>query len=94
MKLDSTLLTITIIYEADSKDAPFVAYIPEFDISSCGSTQDEAVKNVKEALTITLDEAEKDGTTDEMLADLGFESPKKGDHTFHPPRVIIESFSR
>lgn len=93
MKIDTTLLTIKIIYESDAQDTPFVAYIPEFDISSCGSSQDEAVQNVKEALSITLEEAKKDNTTGELLAELGFKPSKNGDKRFHPPRIIIEPFT-
>lgn len=88
------MLTIKIMYEPAAKDAPFVAYIPEFDISSCGSTQDEAIKNVKQALDITLEEAEKDDTTEELLTELGFEQPQKEGQAARPPRIVIESFSR
>ncbi len=52
-------ITIKIINEPDASDAPFVAYIPEFDISSCGKTEEEATKNVKEVLNITLEEVKK-----------------------------------
>lgn len=45
-------LTIKIVYEKEARETPYVAYIPEFDISSCGKTEQEALKNVKEALKI------------------------------------------
>lgn len=52
-------ITIKIIYEKEAEDAPYVAYIPEFDISSCGNTEEKAKKNVKEVLELTLEEAAK-----------------------------------
>jgi len=93
MKIDNALLTIKILYEADATDAPYVAYIPEFDISSCGRTQEEAIEAVKEALNIVLEESEKDGTSEEWLAELGFEQGHSAEPHVRPPRVVIESFS-
>lgn len=52
-------ITIKVIYEKEAKNAPYVAFIPEFDISSCGKTEEKAKKNVKEALEITLEEINK-----------------------------------
>ena len=52
-------ITIKVLYEPDAKDAPYVAYIPEFDISSCAKTEAKAKKNVKEALELTLEEVKK-----------------------------------
>ena len=37
-------LTVKVFKESSSKSCPFVAYNPEFDISSCGETQEEAQK--------------------------------------------------
>ena len=54
-------LTIKIMYEKEAKDAPYVAYIPEFDVSSCGKTEAQAHKNVKDALEIVLEEVKKKG---------------------------------
>ncbi len=52
-------ITIKIIYEPEATDAPYIAYIPEFDVSSCGKTEETAKKNVREVLKITLEEVEK-----------------------------------
>ncbi len=48
-------IAIKLLYEKESKDAPYIAYIPEFDVSSCGKTEEIAKKNVKEVLGITLE---------------------------------------
>lgn len=54
-------LTIKIIYESESEDAPFVAYTPELDVASCGPTEEKARSNLLEAVKIVLEEAEKHG---------------------------------
>ena len=40
----------------------YVAYTPQLDLSSCGGTKDKALKNLKEAARLFLEEAEKLGT--------------------------------
>lgn len=60
-------ITIKIIFEEEAKDAPYVAYIPEFDISSCGKTEEKAKKNVREALELTLEEVKKHNRFGELL---------------------------
>ncbi len=51
----------------------FVSYCPELDIASCGETVDQAKKNLKEAILINLEEAQKMGTLDKLLQDAGFD---------------------
>ncbi|OGK25875.1 hypothetical protein A3A46_02465 [Candidatus Roizmanbacteria bacterium RIFCSPLOWO2_01_FULL_37_13] len=63
-------ITIKIIYEKEAKDAPYVAYIPEFDISSCGKTEDKAKKNVKEALEIMLEEVKRQSKLEEFSKEI------------------------
>ena len=43
---------VKITYEEASKDAPFVAYSPEFDVASAGLTKAQAKKNLSEALSL------------------------------------------
>jgi predicted RNase H-like HicB family nuclease len=86
-------ITIKIIKEFEAKDAPFVAYIPEFDVSSCGKTEEEAAKNVKEVLNITIEEVTKDGNLDTFMEELGFrQTKKKNDVVRFLPKVIFEQF--
>jgi predicted RNase H-like HicB family nuclease len=40
----------------------FVAHALELDISSCGGTKEKALKNLKEAVGLFLEETEKMGT--------------------------------
>lgn len=83
-------ITFKIIYEKEAKDAPYVAYIPEFDISSCGKSELEAIENAKEALGITFEEIKKKGKLDEFLEESGFSSKK---NLLSFPKIIIQPFS-
>lgn len=83
-------LTIKIIIDKRSKDAPFVAYTPELDVTSCGFTEEKARKNLQEAITIVLEEVKKKGKLNELLEDLGFQKEK---HQWIPPRISFEPFS-
>jgi predicted RNase H-like HicB family nuclease len=40
----------------------YVAHAVELDVSSCGGTKQKAVKNLKEAVRLSLEEAEKMGS--------------------------------
>lgn len=81
-------ITIKIINEPESKDAPYVAYIPEFDVSSCGDTEEKAKKNVEEALEIVLKEVKKKGQLNEFLKEAGVSSQKSSSF----PKIIFEPF--
>ena len=50
----------------------FVAHTPELDISSCGDTEQKALQNLKEAVTLFLEEADKLGTLNQILKEAGF----------------------
>lgn len=50
----------------------FVAYTRELDLSSCGGTLERAVRNLKEAVTLFLEEAEKMGTLSQILEEAGY----------------------
>lgn len=50
----------------------YVAYAPELDVSSCGGTKDKALKNLKEAVRLFLEEAEKMGTLEQILEEAGY----------------------
>ena len=79
------------VFVEDSGDAPFVAYVPEFDISSCGKTETEAIHNAREALEITIEEIKKKGKLKEYLDELGLPSHPSAKMQF--PKIIIEPFS-
>ncbi len=81
-------VTIKIIYEPEAKDAPNVAYIPEYDVSSAGKTEDKARDNVKEVLGITLEEAKKQNKLEELLKEAGISVKKPTQF----PKINVEPF--
>ncbi len=81
---------VKITYEEASKDAPFVAYSPEFDVASAGLTKAQAKKNLSEALSLVLAGAKEDGNLSEILEEAGF-SEKEGQ--FHRQKIEIEELS-
>lgn len=82
-------LTVKIMVDKRSKDAPFVAYTPELDVVSCGSTEENARKNLHEAVKITIAEIEGKGKLTEFLKEMGFQKEKT---RWIPPRVSFEPF--
>jgi len=50
----------------------YVAHTPELDLSSCATTPIQAQKNLMEAVRLFLEEAEKKGSLDQILAEAGF----------------------
>jgi len=64
----------------------YVAYSPKLDVSSCGSTVDEARCNLKTAVRLFLEEAEKMGTLEDIMCEAGYEKASYGDWT--APRLI------
>ena len=50
----------------------FVAHTRELDVSSCGGTQQKAFRNLKDAVGLFLEEAEKMGTLEQILDEAGY----------------------
>jgi predicted RNase H-like HicB family nuclease len=63
----------------------YVAHTSELDISSCGDTEQKALDNLNEAVTLFLEEADKLGTLDQILDEAGYF--KHGD-TLEGPEFI------
>jgi len=51
----------------------YVAHALELDVSSCGGTKEKALKNLKEAVRLFLEEAEKMSTLDQILEEAGYD---------------------
>lgn len=83
-------LTIKIMIDKRSKDAPYVAYTPELDIASCGPNIQKAKKNLSEAVGIILKGAAEDGNLKDLLLDAGFEINK---NTIKPPLVSFDTLN-
>jgi len=54
----------------------FVAYAQELDVSSCGRTKEKALANIKEAVRLFLEEAEKMGTLEMILEEAGYKKTR------------------
>jgi predicted RNase H-like HicB family nuclease len=64
----------------------YVAYSPKLDVSSCGDTVNDARNNLKTAVRLFLEEAEKMGTLEDILSESGYE--KAGFGGWLAPRLI------
>lgn len=66
----------------------FVAYVPELDVSSCGSTNEEAGKNIREAVQAFLQISAEMGTLQDILEEAGY--IREGDSWRAPEFVSID----
>ncbi len=81
--IKSLNLPVSFLRESDQ----FVAYTPALDLSTSGSTLEEAKNNFAEAVEIFFDEIISMGTFEDVLLDLGW---KKQNEDFIPPVVISQ----
>lgn len=84
-------LTIKIMFDNRSSDAPYVSYCPELDIASCGPTEEKARLMLKEAIEIVLKDAKERGTLDEYLEEVGF-LKDKSKKKYIVPKVNYEPY--
>jgi predicted RNase H-like HicB family nuclease len=66
----------------------YVAYVPELDISSCGATNDEARKNIKDAVQGFLETSRDIGSLDWILEEAGYR--RKGSSWSAPEFVALD----
>jgi len=67
----------------------YVSYCPQFDVSSCGDTVEEARRMLKEAIRLFVEEAEKMGTLQTILEESGFHlEVTKDEQRWEPPKLI------
>ena len=68
----------------------YIAHSPKLDVSSCGSTVEEARSNLQTAVRLFLEEAERMGTLEEILAESGYSRSKTG--RWETPRLVATEF--
>ena len=51
----------------------FVAHVPELDVSSCGNTEADARRNIRDAVSGFLENAKEMGTLKDVLEDCGYQ---------------------
>ena len=66
----------------------YVAYVPELDLSSCGATNDEARKNIRDAVQGFLETSAEMGTLEEILEEAGY--AQEGDSWRAPEFVSLD----
>jgi len=66
----------------------YVAHVPELDVSSCGATDDEARKNIREAVQAFLEASARMGTLDEILDEAGY--AREGERWRAPEFVSLD----
>lgn len=64
----------------------YVAYCPELDVSSCGSSIGHAKEMLRTAVRLFLDEAEKMGTLKDILEEANYVKDSSG--KWMPPKLI------
>jgi predicted RNase H-like HicB family nuclease len=69
----------------------FVAQALELDVSSCGGSAEKAVKNLKEAVRLFLEECKKMGTLEQVLQEAGY--TKSGQKLRGPKVVSMQQMS-
>lgn len=82
-------LPVSILREGDS----FIAYSPALDLSTVGSSFEEAKTRFEEAVQLFFEEISEKGTLEDVLLELGWQ---KHDKQFTPPVVVsheTENFS-
>ena len=64
----------------------YVAYCPELDVSSCGHDVEEARRNLKTAVRLFVEGAEKLGALDDILREAGYQRNAEG--KWESPRIV------
>jgi predicted RNase H-like HicB family nuclease len=65
--------------------ATFVAYSPELDVASCGSSLAKARTALQEAVSLFLEECARKGSLQAILSEAGFE---KHGSSYRPRRIL------
>jgi predicted RNase H-like HicB family nuclease len=66
----------------------YVAYVPALDVSSCGATDEEARRNIQDAVRGFLGASADLGTLDEILEEAGYQHD--GDDWRAPEFVSVD----
>lgn len=66
------MLDIAYTVHTFREGGTYVAYVPELDLSSCGTTNDEARKNIRDAVQGFLETSADMGSLDWVLEESGY----------------------
>ncbi|MBI5970932.1 MAG: hypothetical protein HY884_07240 [Deltaproteobacteria bacterium] len=73
-----------------NEDEAFVAYCPEFDVSSCGKSVEQAKGMLNTAVRLFLEEAEKMGTLEDILSESRYRQDESG--RWVAPRLVATEY--
>lgn len=79
--------TVHIFREGEA----YVAYVPELDLSSCGASDEEARRNIRDAVRGFVETSREMGTLGEILEEAGY--VREGDAWRAPEFVSLDRFS-
>ena len=68
----------------------YIGYSPKLDVSSCGNTVEEARSNLRTAVRLFIEEAERMGTLEEILTESGYAKADTGQ--WETPRFVATEF--
>ena len=68
------------------EDKAYVAYCPELEVSSCGSSIEHAKEMLKTAVRLFVEEAEKMGTLEDILNEANYVKDTSG--KWIPPKLV------
>lgn len=66
----------------------FIVHSPALDLSSCGTTESQAIRMFGEAVQLFLGELEKMGTMDDVLTELGWTKVRSHPFPWIPPEIL------
>jgi predicted RNase H-like HicB family nuclease len=72
----TTVQSIDYTVHTFKEGGMFVAYVPELDISSCGRTNEEARRNIKDAVEGFLETSAETGLLEWILQEAGYSQSK------------------
>lgn len=79
--------TVYIFEEGDA----YVAYVPELDLSSCGASDAQTRKNIRDAVRGFIETSRDLGTLTEILEEAGY--VREGDTWRAPEFVSLDRFT-
>jgi len=86
-------MQINFIGQTWKEGNAYVSYAPQLDVSTCGKTQEEARKNLIEAVEGFIEVTQKMGTLQDILKEAGFIKQVKKQYWVAPELIALERFS-
>ncbi len=79
---------VRIRAEVFQENDQYVAICSELNVSSFGDTPTEAMRSLREAVTLFLEECQRMGTLKQVLEEAGFSHTARPAHRWVPPKPV------